>query len=87
MGKRNKIKMKWDWKIFLIILFLVLWLWISYDYSILEERSKNLLNDYNNLNERLEEAFTCEEGSKAYCYRSDYNVGACLNNERVVCQK
>ena len=28
----------------------------------------------------------CGEGNRLYCYRADYNVGACLNNERVVCE-
>lgn len=29
----------------------------------------------------------CGEGNRAYCFRDDYNVGGCLGNERVVCQK
>lgn len=29
----------------------------------------------------------CGEGNTLYCYRNDLNVGGCLSNERVVCQR
>ena len=29
----------------------------------------------------------CGDGNNLYCFRSNYNVGGCLSNERVVCQQ
>ena len=33
-----------------------------------------------------EQPIQCEDGYTSYCFRDDYNVGSCLNDERVYCE-
>ena len=56
----------------------------KYNVEVKQNTGKISIEACNNLNDLQS---PCGEGNTIYCYRADYNVGACLNNERVVCQK